>query len=351
MKPAHRFRHRHSIVCLALLLGWVVERPGFGEEITATVSPAIELTFPTEAGAFYQIERLQSGKWQPSGEARTGTGQSWTERLPGTASEWRVRRLRQQWALVWADEFNGDRLDPTKWSREENGYGGGNNERQFYSADPAYAPVKDGLLHLSVHRKPHTTVDGKTQPYTSARIRSLERGDWAYGRFEVRAKVPGGEGIWPAVWMLPSTPRYGGWAASGEIDILESRGSAVHETLGTLHFGGAWPKNRHVGAAYRFPGPDAAASFHTYAIEWKRGEIRWLVDDNLWQTRTSDEWHSDAAPDRPDAPFDQPFHLILNVAVDGGFFNGTGQQADRLPDSAFPQVFQVDYVRVSQWAE
>jgi beta-glucanase (GH16 family) len=151
--------------------------------------------------------------------------------------------------------------------------------------------------------------------------------------------------------MLPSDNRYGTWAASGEIDILESRGSAVHETLGTLHFGGKWPDNRHVGSAYAFPETNAAEEFHLYAIEWEANEIRWFLDGELWQTRKKEEWDSEAAPKNPHAPFDQPFHLIINVAVDGGFFANTDQKSDRLPGKAFPQELLVDYVRVYQWAD
>jgi len=316
------------------------------------VKPALEVTFPTGVGKAYQLEEHVDGDtWRPIGEPVSGTGQPFATFLPGADLKLRLRELKNQWVKIWNDEFEGGGINPAKWSREENGYGGGNNERQFYSTDPKFAHVKDGLLHLALYREPRTTTDGKTQPYTSARLRTLERGDWTYGRFEVRAKVPGGEGIWPAIWMLPSTSQYGGWAASGEIDILESRGSAVHETLGTLHFGGAWPKNQHLGEAYPFPDKNAAEDFHEYAIEWEADEIRWFVDGKKWQTRTSKEWNSAAAPENSRAPFDQPFHLIVNLAVDGGFFGGTDQKSDRLPDSAFPQIFQIDYVRVYRWVE
>ncbi len=339
--------------CLALGLA---RGPLWGEEPTVSVLPARELRFPTEPGGFYQLESAPDGSsdaWKPVGPPVKGTGEPHAVLRPAEGEDvsYRVRRLTNQWVPVWADEFDGDRLDPARWSREENGYGGGNNERQFYSTDPRHAYVADGHLHIAVHREPHTTVDGKTQPYRSARIRTLERGDWQYGRFEIRARVPGGEGIWPAVWMLPSTDRYGTWAASGEIDILESRGSAVHETLGTLHFGGRWPNNRHRGETYTFPRENAAEAFHVYALEWEADEIRWFIDGDHYQTRTREDWFSEAAPDNPRAPFDQPFHLIINVAVDGGFFDGTGQKSDRLPDSAFPQVLLVDYVRVFEWAD
>ena len=115
--------------------------------------------------------------------------------------------------------------------------------------------------------------------------------------------------------MLPSTTTYGTWAAGGEIDILESRGSQVDETVGTIHFGGTWPRNTHKGVTWKLPGKNAAEAFHTYAIEWEKDEIRWFVDETCYQTITKDQWHSEAAPESDTAPFDLPFHLILNLAV------------------------------------
>jgi beta-glucanase (GH16 family) len=179
----------------------------------------------------------------------------------------------------------------------------------------------------------------------------MNRGDWTFGKIEFRPKVPAGEGIWPAVWVLPTNSRYGGWASGGEIDLLESRGSVVSETNGALHFGGPWPRNTFVTAAYKLPGTNAAEAFHLYGLEWSKDEIKWSVDSVVWQTRTRDEWFSEAARDNPSAPFDQPFHLIINLAVDGRFFEETTQRADNLPASAFPQILQIDYVRLSQWAD
>jgi beta-glucanase (GH16 family) len=252
---------------------------------------------------------------------------------------------------VWADEFKGDGLDLTKWAKEENNYGGGNNERQAYRTEPKYCFVKDGFLNIAVYRDAHTTNDGKSQPYSSARIRTLNRGDWTYGRFEIRARMPEGQGIWPAVWMLPTESKYGGWAAGGEIDIIESRGSSVEETTGALHFGGSWPRNTYLAHSYTFPEKNSTEVFHTYVLEWSADEIQWFVDGSLCQSRTSKEWFSEAARDNQSAPFDQPFHLIVNVAVDGRFFEKTNQRADLLPDEAFPQALQIDYIRVSKWAE
>lgn len=314
-----------------------------------SIQPAVELSFRTEVDKFYQLQRKADDGWRDVGNALRGDGLPITGRYP--SGEYRVVTPTKKWVKVWADEFDGDALDFTKWEKEENNYGGGNNERQAYRTDPKYCFVKDGFLNMAVYRDAHTTNDGKTQPYSSSRIRSQKRGDWQYGRFEIRAKVPAGEGIWPAIWMLPTESKYGTWAASGEIDILESRGSEVGETTGALHFGGAWPRNTYLAHSYQFPGKNAAEDFHIYTLEWSAEKIEWFVDGKLCKTRTNDEWFSEVARDNPVAPYDQPFHLILNVAVDGRFFEKTDQRADKLSPDAFPQTLLVDYVRVYQWAE
>jgi len=319
------------------------------------ISPLARIETDTKEGLFYQFEYQETSRWTPLGEPFMGTGKKITKdfAIP-TDSQVRLKQLKDQWVLVWADDFDGSSLDRSKWANEENGYGGGNNERQFYSTEPKYTVVKDGLLNLHLFREPHTTTDGKTQPYKSSRLRSLYRGDWKYGRFEIRAKLPSGEGIWPAVWMLPTNSPYGTWAAGGEIDIIESRGSEVEKTIGTLHFGGKWPNNQYKGGSYRFPDKNASEDFHLYAVEWERDEIRWFVDGIEWQKITKDQWHSASAPQSPTAPFDQPFHLIINLAADGHFFSGGDpnhrQSTDNLKDDAFPQTMQIDYVKVYQWA-
>jgi beta-glucanase (GH16 family) len=338
-----------TLLPMFFVLLCVLRAAGASAESGLTVSPAVAVHYPTEAGTYYQLQARIEGEWKDVGFAVRGTGESVDGLYP--SGEYRVVARSKDWVMVWADEFDGDGLDFTKWEKEENNYGGGNNERQAYRTDPKYCVVKDGLLHLAVYRDPHTMCDGKTQPYSSARIRTQKRGEWTYGRFEVRAKMPAGQGIWPAVWMLPTESPYGGWAASGEIDILESRGSAVHETTGAIHFGGAWPGNTYLSHGYTFPGKNAAEAFHLYALEWGPDKIEWFVDGKLCQTRSADEWVSAAAPDNPRAPFDQPFHLIVNVAVDGRFFEKTGQRADLLPPEAFPQILEVDYIRVYEWAE
>ncbi|MDD9997246.1 MAG: glycoside hydrolase family 16 protein, partial [Rhodospirillaceae bacterium] len=149
---------------------------------------------------------------------------------------------------------------------------------------------------------------------------------------------PGGQGLWPAFWLLPQEDTYGTWAASGEIDIMEAinlGGTGGNTVLGTLHYGGEWPDNVFSGNEYVVPG-SATDEFHLYALEWDPTEIRWYVDDVLYAMQNF--WHT-ASADYP-APFDQPFYILLNVAV-GGRFPGSPS-----PGTVFPVTMEVDYVRV-----
>jgi beta-glucanase (GH16 family) len=240
--------------------------------------------------------------------------------------------------LVWADEFDGTELDLTRWSVQlgdgsEVGLppGWGNNELQYYRA--ANATVADGFLTITARDERFAGYD-----YTSARIRSLGKGDWTFGRMEMRARMPIGQGIWPAFWMLPTDSPYGGWAASGEIDIVEYIGSEPDRVLGTIHYGGPWPENVYSTSDYFLGSGTFNDGFHEFAVEWEYGEIRWYVDGLLYATRT--DWYSTSAPFP--APFDTDFHLLLNLAV-GGNLPGA-------PDAStvFPQEYVIDYVRVYQ---
>ena len=273
------------------------------------------------------------------------------------------------WELVWSDEFDGTSLDLTRWSYEQNCWGGGNNELQCYTDSDTNSEVGEGILVIRAIEETATglavsedspdaaTAGTQTLPYTSARIRSKDKGDWRYGRFEIRARLPFGQGLWPAIWMLPTDSVYGTWAASGEIDIMEAvnlKGTddtKSRSVLGTLHYGGEFPANVESGAFWPIS-PDVHPSdvFHVYAVEWEEGEIRWYLDDTHYATQTSDGWYSQTevggelvtAPGA--APFDQAFHLILNVAVGG---NLPGAPDDT---TTFPQVMEVDYVRVYECA-
>ncbi len=248
----------------------------------------------------------------------------------------------EEWELVWSDEFDGDQLDPSRWEYEVNAWGGGNNELQYYTARPENSTVSDGFLTLRAHRENFTGSEG-TREYTSARVRTKNKGDFLYGRIEARARLPFGQGIWPAIWMLPTDNVYGGWAASGEIDIVEAvnTGVANNNTIhGTIHYGGAWPNNTYTGSQFT-PATSISENFHVYAIEWERNSIRWYVDDVLYQTQN--DWRTEGHP--YPAPFDQRFHIIMNVAVGGnwpGYPDGT---------TVFPQEMLIDYVRVYQKSE
>ena len=239
--------------------------------------------------------------------------------------------------LVWSDEFDAAKLDPETWYFES-GDGGqygipgwGNNELQWYLPDSAR--LDNGLLVITARRE---SSNGKS--YTSARINTRNRFAFRYGRIEARVRLPGGKGIWPAFWMMPQDDVYGGWAASGEIDVMEAvnLGVSANNTVhGTIHHGGAWPNNVSVSNGY-LVSTDATTDFHVYALEWDPTEIRWYVDDVLYASQNAWSTTGAAYP----APFDQPFYVLFNVAV-GGNWPGS-------PDSstALPVTMQVDWVRV-----
>jgi beta-glucanase (GH16 family) len=261
------------------------------------------------------------------------------------------------WKLVWHDEFDGKSLDRTKWDFDRGSYlpaennqwlpGWGNNELEFYTARRENVSVRDGSLHLCAIKEHF-----KGSQYTSGRIKTKGLFAKKYGRFDIRAKLPTGKGIWPAIWFLPEDSHYGAWAASGEIDLMEARGQEPEKVLGTLHYGAHWPANAHTGADYVFPDHGTIADVHVYTLEWEPGEIRFLVDDHLYQTQTF--WWSSAETDGPKgvepadesemnpwpAPFDRPFYIVMNVAVGGQFLGN--------PDAStkFPATMEVDYVRV-----
>jgi beta-glucanase (GH16 family) len=252
---------------------------------------------------------------------------------------WTDDARAQDWEPVWSSEFEGDSLDTSKWSYQygtgaaQGLVGWGNNELQYYTDRPENIFVEDGHLHIVAREERFGNRN-----YTSARIRTIDKGDWEYGRFEIRARLPEGRGLWPAIWMMPTDNVYGGWAASGEIDIMELVGHEPHVVHGTLHYGGSWPNNVHTGARFTLPEGKFSDDFHTFALEWREGRMRWFVDGVLYQQQTN--WYT-AGHDFP-APFDQMFHMILNVAV-GGNWPGSPDHT-----TAFPQTMIVDYVRVYQ---
>lgn len=241
--------------------------------------------------------------------------------------------LLEGWEMVWHDEFEGAALDGAKWEFEVNARGGGNRELQYYLTNNV--TVKDGMLRIEARKEHYTGTEG-TREYTSSRIRTKNKGDWKYGRFEFRAKLPLGKGIWPAIWMMPTDGKYGRWPESGEIDIMELLGQEPRKVYGTLHFGDAKKGHGSEGGSYTLPQGSFAEAFHIFRFDWETNAMRWYIDGKLYETQTN--WHTRSA-EFP-APFDERFHLILNVAV-GGNWPGS-------PDAStiFPQAMVLDYVRV-----
>ncbi len=257
-----------------------------------------------------------------------------------------------KWKLVWSDEFSKAEIDHSKWNFETGNWivdkdgnpvaaGWGNNEKQFYTDKNENAFVKDGKLVIRAKKEQASDQFG-TYDYTSAKLTTKGTFSKTYGRYEMRAKLPTGKGLWPAFWMLPEEDRYGGWAASGEIDIMESWGSQPDKVAGTIHYGETWPNNKYTGKDYHFAEGDGIDKWHTYAVEWEPGEIRWYVDGQLYQTQN--DWYAKEANKASKysypAPFDQDFYLIMNLAV-GGWFDGDVDET-----TPFPAEMEVDYVRV-----
>lgn len=228
--------------------------------------------------------------------------------------------------LVWSDEFNGTSLDGTKWTAENGGGGWGNGELQYYKA--ANATVSSGSLKITAKKE-----RVQANNYTSARIKTYLKGDWTYGRFEARIKLPKGAGLWPAFWMMPTDSYYGTWPKSGEIDISELIGSKPNNSFGSLHYGTSSTDHQYKTANFYLNSGTFADAFHTFAIEWQAGVIKWYVDDNLYHTLTPTNISPYAWP------FDKRFYIILNVAV-GGTLGGT------VDNTIFPVSMEVDYVRV-----
>lgn len=260
------------------------------------------------------------------------------------------------WNLVWSDEFEEGDLDLQKWSYEQNCWGGGNGELQCYTDKKDNVYVKNGFLNITAIKESFTGSDGangdggpKTMEYTSGRIRTKGQADFLYGKICARAKLPYGQGLWPAIWMLPTDPVQGVWAASGEIDIMEavnlSADSAQNASVhGTLHYGGSWPDNVHSGQEYVFEKFHPGFTFHEYCVEWEEGEIRWFIDDEHYATQN--KWYSKTQSNGQitlhefPKPFDKEFHILLNVAVGGAWPGPPDAQ------SSFPQTMSIDWVRV-----
>ena len=236
--------------------------------------------------------------------------------------------------LVWSDEFNGQKnsaVDSTKWTFDVGGTGWGNDELEYYTSGTNNA-AQDGAGNLVITAK-QESMGGKN--YTSARLKTKGLKSFTYGRVEARMKLPQGQGLWPAFWMLGDDIDTNPWPACGEIDILENLGrepNIIHATIhGPGYSAGAGPTKQYTLSA------PVASAFHVFAIEWEPNTIRWYVDDTLYSTKTPSDIPSGAT-----WVYAHPFFILVNVAVGGGWPGN--------PDATttFPQQLQVDYVRVCQ---
>lgn len=241
------------------------------------------------------------------------------------------------WKLAWSDEFNKAGLpDQAKWGYDVGDHGWGNNELQYYSANrQENARVENGKLIIELRRD---NFEGHT--YTSARLVTRNKGDWTYGRIEVRAKLPSGKGTWPAIWMLPTQWTLGdkGWPDNGEIDIMEHVGydpGVVHASIHCNKY--VHTMNTQKTATIRYN--DAMSAFHNYIIEWNENEIKAFVDTTQYFSFKNEGkgWQY--------WPFFKDFHLILNIAWGGNW--GAVQGID---NSVLPQKMEVEYVRIYEKA-
>jgi beta-glucanase (GH16 family) len=243
-----------------------------------------------------------------------------------------------RWNLVWHDEFDqpdGARPDPNKWKFDLGGGGWGNHELEYYTDRPENVRVEKGNLVITAKDEGYTGADGVTWQFSSARLKTQGKFAQAYGRFEARIKIPEGQGIWPAFWMLGQNIGEVGWPKCGEIDVLENIGKEPTTVHGSLH--GPIPGERASNLTSVFSlrsNAKLAANFHVYAIEWEPGDVRFYLDDFLYAAFTPE------SPGGGPWVFDHPFFILLNVAV-GGDWPGN-------PDATtkFPQEMLVDYVRV-----
>lgn len=244
--------------------------------------------------------------------------------------------------LIWSDEFNGpdgSMPDPGKWKAVENGSGYGNRELEYYTDRSSNVQEEDGKLVITARRESFTGPDGP-HAYTSARIESEGRFELKYGRIEARIKLPSGQGIWPAFWLLGTNHDSVAWPACGEIDIMENVGFEPSQVHGSLH-GPGYSGSSPLTGTYTLPGQGRFSDgFHVFAIEWEPQTIRFYVDDVLYETRST----ADLPPGAHWA-FDHPFFLVLNVAV-GGYWPG-----DPNATTPFPIDMLVDWVRVYRLGE
>ena len=231
--------------------------------------------------------------------------------------------------LVWSDEFEGSTINSSNWTYDLGASGWGNNEWQNYTSSPNNSSVADGFLTITARQEGGS--------YTSARMKSVDLQEFQFGRIDIRAKMPEGQGIWPALWMLGANFPEGGWPQCGEIDIMELVGHQPSTVHGTAHWGSNPSVHQYQGNAITLPGGEKfSEAFHLFSIQWQQNSITWYMDDQPYYSINSSQMNGQPYP------FNAPFFFIMNIAV-GGNWPG-------YPDAStqFPQTMMVDYVRVFQ---
>jgi beta-glucanase (GH16 family) len=247
------------------------------------------------------------------------------------------KETSKEWVLSWSDEFNGpdgSAPDPTKWKLVVGGSGWGNNELEYYTARSANVRQEHGNLVLEAIKENFQGPDGIRRGYTSARLTTEGHFSQKYGRFEARIRLPRGQGVWPAFWLLGENFQSAGWPECGEIDIMENVGKEPATILGSLH-GPGYSGQNPLTTAYALPRGRFSDEFHIFAVEWEPQAIRFYVDGTLFATKTPSD-----IPINTRWVYDHPFFIILNLAVGGSL---PGQPDD---STVFPQRMLVDYVHV-----
>ena len=246
------------------------------------------------------------------------------------------------WRMTWQDEFNGkdgSRPDPAKWVYDVGGNGWGNHELETYTDRLSNVRVEHGNLVLEARHEDYTGSDGKPQPYTSGRLKTLGKFAQQEGRFEARIKIPKGRGVWPAFWMEGANIAAVGWPACGELDIMENIGHQPGRIYSTLH-GSGFEAKSHLQSRLDLPdGQSLGDDFHVYGVEWSGNTTTFLLDGKPYGSIVRD-----TVEHGRDLPFQQPFFMLLNLAI-GGDWEGA-------PDAAtvFPATMLVDFVRVYERA-
>ena len=260
----------------------------------------------------------------------TGTIQNIGTYLPVDGTGYAGATSYSGMTLAWSDEFTANYINSNNWSYDTGGSGWGNNELEYYTNSNKNAYTTGGYLVIEARKETMGTNN-----YTSARMISKDKKTFTYGRIDFRAKLPKGQGIWPALWMLGNNIGTTPWPACGEIDIMELLGHEPQKTYGTIHWGAAGGASTHIGGNYSLSSLTFNDKFHLFSLKWEADKMTFLIDDVVYFTANKSQVNGDY-------PFDKPFFFIMNLAV-GGNWPGN-------PDAAtvFPQRMIVDYVRVFQ---